>query len=93
MPRSQGGRKPKLSERQVAVIRTMHASGEHTITALADTFKGHPADDLPRPGVTRPGPGRRAVSTVEVGVRLAFAPAGLVELGPSQPRAGIGRQR
>ena len=39
MPRSQGGRKPKLSERQVAVIRTMHASGEPTITALADTFK------------------------------------------------------
>jgi len=34
-----GGRKPKLSDRQVALIRTMHASGEHTITALADTFK------------------------------------------------------
>ena len=34
-----GGRKPKLSERQVKVIRTMHASGEHTITELADTFK------------------------------------------------------
>lgn len=33
------------------------------------------------------------MSTVEVGVRLAFAPAGLVELGPFQPRAGIGRQR
>jgi len=33
-----GGRKPKLSERQVKVIRTMHASGEHTITELADTF-------------------------------------------------------
>jgi len=34
-----GGRKPKLSDRQVKVIRDMHASGEHTITELADTFK------------------------------------------------------
>ncbi len=34
-----GGRKPKLGERQVALIRTMHASGEHTITEIADTFK------------------------------------------------------
>ncbi len=34
-----GGRKPKLGERQVTLIRDMHASGEHTITEIADTFK------------------------------------------------------
>ena len=33
-----GGRKPKLSERQVAMGRQMHASGEHTVSAIADTF-------------------------------------------------------
>ena len=38
-----GGRRPKLSDRQVALVRQMHASGEHTIAAIAETF-----------GVTRP---------------------------------------
>lgn len=33
-----GGRKPKLSERQVAMVRQMHASGEHTVSAIAETF-------------------------------------------------------
>lgn len=34
-----GGRRPKLSERQVAMARQMHASGEHTIAAIAETFR------------------------------------------------------
>jgi DNA invertase Pin-like site-specific DNA recombinase len=38
-----GGRRPKLSDRQVTLVRQMHASGEHTIAAIAETF-----------GVTRP---------------------------------------
>jgi len=38
-----GGHRPKLNDRQVALVRQMHASGEHTIAAIADTF-----------GVTRP---------------------------------------
>jgi DNA invertase Pin-like site-specific DNA recombinase len=38
-----GGRRPKLSDRQVAMVRQMHASGEHTVSAIAETF-----------GVTRP---------------------------------------
>jgi DNA invertase Pin-like site-specific DNA recombinase len=31
-----GGRRPKLTERQVEMVRQMHASGEHTITAIAE---------------------------------------------------------
>lgn len=38
-----GGRRPKLTERQVEMARQMHASGEHTITAIAEIL-----------GVTRP---------------------------------------
>jgi hypothetical protein len=38
-----GGRPPKLTERQVEMARRMHASGEHTITAIAEIL-----------GVTRP---------------------------------------
>jgi DNA invertase Pin-like site-specific DNA recombinase len=38
-----GGRRPKLTDRQVAMVRQMHTSGEHTIAAIAETF-----------GVTRP---------------------------------------
>ncbi|HZA16230.1 MAG TPA: helix-turn-helix domain-containing protein [Pseudonocardiaceae bacterium] len=38
-----GGRRPKLSERQIALARQMHASREHTVAAIAETF-----------GVTRP---------------------------------------
>jgi DNA invertase Pin-like site-specific DNA recombinase len=38
-----GGRKPKLNDRQIALARQMHASGEHTVVAIAETF-----------GVTRP---------------------------------------
>ena len=38
-----GGRKPKLNDRQIALARQMHASGEHTVAAIAETF-----------GVTRP---------------------------------------
>jgi DNA invertase Pin-like site-specific DNA recombinase len=34
-----GGRRPKLSDRQVAQVRAMHASGEHTIAGIAETFK------------------------------------------------------
>jgi DNA invertase Pin-like site-specific DNA recombinase len=33
-----GGRRPKLTERQVEVARQMHASGEHTITAIAEVL-------------------------------------------------------
>lgn len=33
-----GGRKPKLTKRQVALARQMHASGEHTVSAIAETF-------------------------------------------------------
>jgi DNA invertase Pin-like site-specific DNA recombinase len=33
-----GGRRPKLSERQVALARQMYASGEHTVSAIAETF-------------------------------------------------------
>lgn len=38
-----GGRRPKLNDKQVALVRSMYASGEHTVTAIAETF-----------GVTRP---------------------------------------
>lgn len=31
-----GGRRPKLTERQVALARQMHDSAEHTITAIAE---------------------------------------------------------
>lgn len=34
-----GGRRPKLNERQVAMVKQMAASGEHTISAIAETFK------------------------------------------------------
>ncbi|HEY3689678.1 MAG TPA: recombinase family protein [Pseudonocardiaceae bacterium] len=33
-----GGRPPKLTERQVEMARQMHASGEHTITAIAEVL-------------------------------------------------------
>jgi DNA invertase Pin-like site-specific DNA recombinase len=33
-----GGRKPKLSERQVGVMRQMYASRQHTIKEIAQTF-------------------------------------------------------
>ncbi len=33
---SDGGRRLKLLDRQVTVARQMHASGEHTISAIAD---------------------------------------------------------
>lgn len=32
-----GGRKPKLSERQVAMVRQLHTSGDHTIAAIASS--------------------------------------------------------
>lgn len=33
-----GGRRPKLTERQVTMARQMHASGEYTITAIAEVL-------------------------------------------------------
>jgi DNA invertase Pin-like site-specific DNA recombinase len=32
------GHEPKLSERQVGWLRQMHASGEPTVSAIAETF-------------------------------------------------------
>jgi DNA invertase Pin-like site-specific DNA recombinase len=34
-----GGRRPKLNDKQIAMIRPMNASREHTVSAIAETFK------------------------------------------------------
>jgi DNA invertase Pin-like site-specific DNA recombinase len=34
-----GGRRPKLNDKQIALARQMYASGQHTVSAIAETFR------------------------------------------------------
>jgi DNA invertase Pin-like site-specific DNA recombinase len=72
-----GGRRPKLSERQVAMVRQRYASGEHTVSAIAETFNMTRPTTLPRAGLRhRRLPGRGSVGlTRRHGSTIAVAPA------------------